>query len=87
MTAEQQARLKDLKEWRNARAAELALDVSVIWPAASLDRLAREPERLAAEISESDVRRWQAERFEESLAQVLAKKREAAAPKRRRQRR
>ena len=43
MTAEQQARLKDLKEWRNARAAELALDVSVIWPAASLDRLAREP--------------------------------------------
>ncbi len=87
MTAEQQARLKDLKEWRNARAAELALDVSVIWPAASLDRLAREPELLAEEINESDVRRWQAERFEESLAQVLAKKRETAAPKRRRRRR
>ena len=87
MTADQQARLKELKEWRNARAAELALDVSVIWPAASLDRLAREPERLAEELSESDVRRWQAERFEESLAAVLAKKREPAAPKRRRRRR
>ena len=86
MTAEQQARLKELKEWRTARAAELALDVSVIWPAASLDRLAREPERFEEELSESDVRRWQAERFQESLAAVLAKKREPAAPKRRRRR-
>ena len=86
MTAEQQARLKELKDWRTARAAELALDVSVIWPAASLDRLAREPERFAEELSESDVRRWQAERFQESLAAVLAKKREPAAPKRRRRR-
>lgn len=84
MTAEQQARLKELKEWRNARAAELALDVSVIWPAASLDRLAREPERLTEELGESDVRRWQAERFGQSLTEVLAKKREPAAPKRRR---
>ena len=87
MTAEQQARLKDLKAWRNARAEELALDVSVIWPAASLDRLAREPESLGEEIDAAEVRRWQAERFEQSLSEVVAKQREPAAPKRRRRRR
>ncbi len=82
MTPEQQTRLKDLKEWRNARAAELALDVSVIWPAVSLDRLAREPERLDEEFGAPEVRRWQAKHSGRSLAEVLAKKREEAGPKR-----
>ena len=72
MTAGQQTRLKALKAWRNERANDLTLDPSVIWPAVSLDRLARDPEAIENEFSKTDVRRWQIKRFGEDLAEVLS---------------
>ncbi len=70
-TPEQVERLRRLKEWRSARGAELGLDPALLWPMASLERLARAPETLAAEFSAPEVRRWQRERFGEQLRQWL----------------
>ena len=64
---EQMANLKQLKVWRSARAKELSLDQSLIWPADSLDRLARNPSTLEEEMHAPEVRRWQVSEFAESL--------------------
>ena len=64
---EQMANLKQLKVWRSARAKELSLDQSLIWPADSLDRLARNPSTLDEEMHAPEVRRWQVSEFAESL--------------------
>ena len=64
---EQMANLKQLKVWRSARAKELSLDQSLIWPADSLDRLARNPSTLDEEMHAPEVRRWQVSQFAESL--------------------
>ena len=59
--------LKQLKVWRSAQAKELSLDQSLIWPADSLDRLARNPSTLDEEMHAPEVRRWQVSQFAESL--------------------
>ena len=64
---EQMNNLKQLKIWRSARAKDLSLDQSLIWPADSLDRLARSPSTLENELDSPDVRRWQVSEFSESL--------------------
>ncbi len=64
---EQMANLKQLKVWRSAQAKELSLDQSLIWPADSLDRLARNPSTLDEEMHAPEVRRWQVSQFAESL--------------------
>ena len=64
---EQMANLKQLKVWRSAQAKELSLDQSLIWPADSLDRLARNPSTLDEEMHAPEVRLWQVSQFAESL--------------------
>ena len=67
---EQMTNMKQLKAWRSAHGKRLSLDQSLIWPADSLDRLARAPSTLDQELISPDVRRWQASQFGESLRRV-----------------
>ncbi len=64
---EQMNNLKQLKAWRSAQGKQLSLDQSLIWPADSLDRLARNPSTLDEEMHAPEVRRWQVSQFAESL--------------------
>ena len=65
-------RMARLKGWRKALGAELALAPSLLWPTASLTRLARYPDSLGAELDGADVRAWQAKEFAPSLRDALA---------------
>ena len=67
LTHEQMDNLKQLKAWRSAHAKRLSLDQSLIWPADSLDRLARAPSTLDHELTSPDVRLWQTSHFSDSL--------------------
>ena len=58
-SAEETARLKLLKAWRTKEGERLGLDPSVLWPAASLERLSRAPDPLDAEVASPEVRHWQ----------------------------
>jgi ribonuclease D len=64
-------RLAKLKEWRTGLGKELALDPALCWPARSLERLAREPGTLDAELDSPEVRRWQRESFGIGLRKAL----------------
>ena len=64
-------RLKKLREWRTAEAKRAGLDPSLVWPMASLDRLARAPGSLDEESASGDVRRWQGQEFSASLRGAL----------------
>ena len=68
---EQMANMKQLKAWRSAHGKRLSLDQSLIWPADSLDRLARAPSTFDSELNSSDVRRWQVTQFSESLRHTI----------------
>ena len=65
-------RMKRLKQWRTSLGAELGLDPSLLWPTASLTRLARSPGSLTAELEGPDVRLWQVKEFDHSLRGVLS---------------
>ena len=65
-------RARRLKAWRKALGAELGLDPSLLWPGASMERLARRPGGLRAELDGPDVRAWQASEFAARLRDVLA---------------
>lgn len=76
-TQEQIARLQMLKAWRSALGERLSMDPSLLWPMASLDRLAGQ--RLAGQTSTLDagmtasgVRAWQRQEFGASLRKLLA---------------
>lgn len=66
------ARLKRVKEWRSGLGQELRLDPALLWPAASLEVLARSPGDLGAELEGPNVRAWQRREFGESLRSFLA---------------
>ena len=68
---EQMANMKQLKAWRTAHGKRLSLDQSLIWPADSLDRLARAPSTFAQELDSPDVRRWQTTQFADSLRHTI----------------
>ncbi len=70
---EQIERLTQLKAWRKSLGESLSLDPSLLWPAASLERLAAGPDLLESEMSSGDVRRWQREQFGASLRSYLGK--------------
>ena len=59
--------LRRLKGWRAEQASKLRLDPPLIWPAASLERVAARPGSLPSELECEDVRRWQRREFGESL--------------------
>lgn len=65
-------RLWRLKEWRTGLGQRLRLDPGLLWPASSLERLARCLDSLDAELASSEVRAWQRREFGESLRIFLA---------------
>ena len=67
-----EARLKILKTWRKEQGLKLLLDPALLWPAVSLERLARRPDSLDSELVSAEVRSWQQREFEASLSGVLA---------------
>ena len=54
-----------------AQGAALSLDPALLWPLASLERLARAPGTLSAELASPEVRGWQRKRFGSSLRASL----------------
>jgi ribonuclease D len=60
-------RLNRLKIWRKSLGSELSLDPALLWPMASLERLAKNPGTLESEIQSELVRKWQRDAFHESL--------------------
>jgi ribonuclease D len=71
LNQEQSRRLAHLKAWRTSMGDSLSLDPSLLWPAVSLERLARFPETFNTEIVSSNVRRWQCELLAASLQAYL----------------
>ncbi len=65
-------RSRSLKTWRNELGGELGLNPGLLWPAASLERLARCPGSLDAELTSPEVRSWQKLEFGASLRRVMA---------------
>jgi len=56
---EQVRRLSRLKEWRTSLGSRLSLDPSLLWPLTSLQRLAKAPDTLSAELTSDNIRQWQ----------------------------
>ena len=67
-------RIKGLKEWRSKEGERLELDPSLLWPMPSLERLARAPETLDAEVNAPEVRQWQRRHIAPALGAYLAEK-------------
>lgn len=65
-------RLNRLKEWRGQIARDLHIEAGLLWPLASLRRLAMNPGCLEHGIGSSDVRRWQQREFTHDLKSVLS---------------
>lgn len=83
-TPQAQAVLHRLKRWRTERGAMLGLDPALLWPTASLERLALQPETWNAELAAGslslpaeymgrlpEVRDWQRREFSQELRTVL----------------
>ena len=68
---EQFQRLKHLKDWRTRLSSSLSLDPSLLWPLTSLERLARAPNTLSANLISDDVRNWQCDVVASSLQACL----------------
>ncbi len=66
-----EARLRSLKTWRSQLGSKLRLDSGLLWPTASLKRLARRPGDLAPELDSLEVRNWQKREFGVALNGVL----------------
>ena len=73
MTKPESALLARLKKWRAGLGAELRLDPSLLWPMRSLERLARAPQSLDAELQASEIRAWQRKEFAASLRAECAR--------------
>ncbi len=65
-------RLKRLKDWRSAQAKAYVLDPALVWPARSLERLARDLRAMDDEFAAPEVRHWQRAEFGELLAAAAA---------------
>ena len=65
-------RLGRLKSWRRQLSSELRLDPGLLWPTASLRRLARDPSKLDSEFLSPEIRNWQKRMFGRALREVLA---------------
>ena len=64
-------RLHILKKWRVNLGTQLSIDPALLWPMASLERLAKAPRTLGAELQSPEVRQWQGEQFAMSLGASL----------------
>ena len=73
---EARARLQSLKVWRVRHGASLGLDPALVWPAASLERLALGWNGSADESPDGaaqEVRSWQRREFSQELRQALVR--------------
>ncbi len=68
---EEVQRLNRLKEWRMLVGSSLSLDPSLIWPLASLERLARTPDTVDIESAHDGIRDWQRQVAAPSLQTFL----------------
>ena len=64
-------RLNQLKDWRIRLGSSLSLDPSLLWPLTSLERLARAPDTISAELISHDIRNWQCDVVASSLEACL----------------
>ncbi|MDV2989710.1 MAG: HRDC domain-containing protein [Dehalogenimonas sp.] len=71
LNAQQLQRLNRLKEWRSSICTNLYLEPDLIWPTASLGRLALAPDTLQIELEMPAIRRWQRDNFGMTLQAVL----------------
>jgi ribonuclease D len=71
LSHEQMQRLTHLKEWRVSLGTTLSLDPSLLWPMASLGRLAKAPHTFDVELASSEIRRWQRDNFALDLRTYL----------------
>ena len=65
--------LKELKACRTEEGTRLGLDPALLWPAPSLERLARTSGTLEAELNAPEVRAWQRRHLGPSLRACLAR--------------
>jgi ribonuclease D len=73
VSSAQLLRAARLKEWRNGRAEELKVEVSVVLPQRLIDRLAEAAPRDTAALAEIEgLRRWRIEAFGDEMLAVLA---------------
>jgi len=63
--------LSNLKKWRISLGFGLSLDPSLLWPLTSLERLAKAPDTLRAELTSDDIRHWQRDAVASSLQLCL----------------
>lgn len=68
---EQIQRLSGLKAWRASLSAAISLQPTLLWPTASLERLARAPDTLGVELTSANIRCWQRGHFASSLQNYL----------------
>ena len=74
-TDEQNYRFKALRSLFANRAAKLGMDASLLWPSASLERLATDPKSWRSELFDDsipEVRQWQRREFADELARLCA---------------
>ena len=69
---EQVQRLSRLKELRKSLGFDLSLDPSLLWPLASLERLAKAPDTLSVELASNSIRHWQHNVFGPPLRACLS---------------
>lgn len=66
-------RLARLKQWLERRGGELGLEPSLLWPTASLERMAANPAACLEELTAAaEVRQWQRREFAQRLAEICA---------------
>lgn len=66
-------RLSRLKQELERRGAELGLEPSLLWPTASLERMAANPSTCIEELTAAaEVRQWQRREFAQGLAEICA---------------
>ena len=71
-TKKQAQRLSRLKEWRISLGSSLSLAPSLLWPLASLERLAKAPDTLSIELASDEIRHWQRNVVASSLQACLS---------------
>ena len=67
MNLVQKKRLELLKSWRRDLGSSLEIDPSLVWPTASLERIARDITTLKTEPHSVEVRNWQTKKFLENM--------------------
>lgn len=71
-TEAESKRLTHLKAWRTSLGSSLSLDPSLLWPLASLERLAKAPDTLSVELTSGSIRSWQRNVVASSLQDCLS---------------